>query len=477
MKEEAKVIKFGTDGWRGVIAQDFTFDNVRACAQGVADYLNDAGTAGQGLVIGYDTRFASEDFAAAAAEVIAASGIKVYLCPQATPTPVISYGIVTLKAAGGVIITASHNPALWNGLKYKSGGGTSASPEVEVELERCISNAVSKGEVRQLPLAESVRGGLIEYRDLAPIYFSHLAELVDLDRLRRAELKIVVDSMYGAGAGYFSTLLRGGGIELVEINGERNPLFPGIQPEPIARNLTKLCATVKSQGAHVGLATDGDADRLGIVDEHGVFLNPLQVFALLSLYLLEVRGMRGPIIKTLTTTNMIYRLGELFNVPVYETPVGFKYIAPLMVAHNAIIGGEESGGYGFYGHVPERDGILAGLCFLDLMISLGQTPSQLVDYLYSKVGPHYYQRFDIKFPSTERQAIISRIAQTPLPYIDDAKVVNLDTTDGFRFVLADGSWLLIRFSGTEPVVRVYAESNSLARVERMLEAGRKLISI
>ncbi len=468
-------IKFGTDGWRGIIAQDFTFDNVRACSQAVADYLKQAGLASRGLIVGYDTRFASEDFASAAAEVVAGNGIKVYLCPSATPTPVISFGILAQKAGGAIIITASHNPATWNGFKCKSEFGSSASPEVESQIENNVSHTLATGEIKKMPLAKALEQGLVEYLDLAPGYLQQVAGLVDLNELRQTKLKIVVDPMYGAGAGYFKTLLGGGAIKVVEINNERNPLFPGIkQPEPIEANLAKLSTTVKKQRANVGLATDGDADRLGIIDEKGRFLTQLQVFALLCLYLLEIRGERGSIVKTITTTSMLYRLGEIFKVPVYETPVGFKYIAPVMLAENALIGGEESGGYGFRGHLPERDGILAGLYFLDLMIKTGKTPSELLDYLYSKVGPHYYQRIDIKFPEGERQAIISRIRDNFPESIDGVKVANSDTADGFRFILADTTWLLIRFSGTEPLLRIYAESNSPTRVERLLEVGKGL---
>jgi len=450
---------------------------VRVCAQAVADYLKQAGLTRRGLIVGYDTRFASEDFASAVAEVIVGNEIKVYLCPKATPTPAISLGILNQRAGGAIIITASHNPAIWSGFKYKTEDGASASSEVTAEIEKHITHTLATGKINRIPLAEALAQGIVEYLDLAPIYFQQLNRLIDLNRLRQAKLKIVVDSMYGAGAGYFKMLLDGGDIELVEINNERNPLFPGIQPEPIAANLAKLSATVIEQRANVGLATDGDADRIGIVDEKGMFLTPLQVFALLCLYLLEIRGERGPVVKTITTTSMLYRLGEIFNVPVYETPVGFKYVAPIMVAEKALIGGEESGGYGFRGHMPERDGILAGLYFLDLMIKTGKNPSELIDYLYSKVGRHYFNRIDIKFPETERQVITSRIKDNLPQAIDGVKVVKLDTTDGFRFILVDTTWLLIRFSGTEPVLRIYAESNSRARVERLLELGKGLAGV
>jgi phosphomannomutase len=470
-------IKFGTDGWRGIIAEDFTFDNVRVCAQGVANYVKQAGLAHRGLVVGYDTRFASEDFAAATAEVAAANGIKVYLCQHTTPTPIISYAILMKKAAGSIIITASHNPASWNGFKYRLEDATSASPQVIAELERHISDIHARGSVKRTPLDQAVRQGLVEKFDPSPSYLHHIAGLVDLERLRHGGLKVVVDSMYGAGAGYFRSILGGGTTEIIEIHGERNPLFPGIQPEPIAPNLAELCARVKENGASVGLATDGDGDRIGIVDEKGEFLTPLQVFALLALYLLEVCGERGAIIKTITSTSMLYRLGELFGVPVHETPVGFKYVAPKMIAEDALIGGEESGGFGFRGHTPERDGILSGLFFLDLMIRQQKSPSQLIDYLYSKVGPHYYERMDIEFPAGERDAITRRISRSRPSHIDNTKLEEVSTSDGFRFLLADRTWLLIRFSGTEPVLRIYAESDSRARVHRLLKEGRRMAGV
>jgi len=443
----------------------------------VADYLKGAGLAGRGLIIGYDTRFASEDFAQAAAEVIAGNGIKVYLCPRATPTPTISFGILAKKTGGAIIITASHNPASWNGFKYKNEEGSSAPSEVTAEIEKHISQTLTTGKINHMPLSKALDQKIVQYLDLAPIYVKQINKLIDLDKLRQAKLKVAVDPMYGAGIGYFKTLLGGGTLKLIEINSEHNPLFPGIQPEPIAINLAKLSALVKRQKADVGLATDGDADRIGIVDEKGVFLTQLQVFALLCLYLLEVRRERGAIVKTITTTTMLDRLGEIFKVPVHETPVGFKYVAEIMLAENALVGGEESGGYGFRGHVPERDGILAGLYFLDFMLKTGKTPSQLLDYLYSKVGPHHYQRQDFSFPEDKRQAIAKRLTGNLPQSLDGVKVAKQDTSDGFRLMLADNSWLLIRFSGTEPLLRIYAESDSPARVERLLQMGRQLAGV
>lgn len=471
------MIRFGTDGWRAVIAEDFTFDNVRACAQGVANYLKQARLTERGLVIGYDTRFASEDFAAAAAEVVAGNKIKVHLCSQAAPTPVISYAVAATKSGGAIIITASHNPGCWNGFKYKDDAGASAPTQIAAEIETNANQVLSSGDINQLPLADGLDSRLIAYFDPAPAYAEQLERLVDFDALRQSRLKVIADSMYGAGIGYFRTLLQGGQIQVTEINGERNPLFPEIQPEPIAKNLAKLSNLVKEQKADVGLATDGDADRIGIVDEKGEFLNQHQVFALLTLYLLEVRGERGAIIKTLTSTNMLYRLGKLFDVPIYETAVGFKYVAPLMIEKDAVMGGEESGGYGFRGHVPERDGILAGLYFLDFMMRTGKTPSQLLDHLYSKVGPHYYDRIDSHISLDDRQELTEKITQNSIKSIAGTEVAKLDTTDGFRYLLADDSWLLIRFSGTEPLVRIYAESHSPEQVQELLNSGRELLGI
>jgi len=475
-------IKFGTDGWRGIIAEDFTFDNVRICAQAVAEYLKQNRLDKQSLVIGYDTRFASEDFAAAAAEVIAGSNIKVHLCLKPAPTPVVSFAVPATKSAGAIVITASHNPGSWNGFKYKSQDGASAPGEITSQIEGNIASLTLKereqgGGVKRLALDKALKKGVVDYLDPSPAYFDRLSHFVDVAELRRQKLNIMVDPMYGAGIGYFKTALQNGNLKITEINAERNPSFPQIQPEPIAKNLTKLSRLVVEQKADVGLATDGDADRIGIVDERGQFLTQHQVFALLCLYLLEVRGERGAVVRTLTSTMMLSRLGKLFGVTVYETPVGFKYVAPLMMEKNAIIGGEESGGYGFRGHVPERDAILAGLYFLDFMVKTGKTPSQLLDYLYSKVGPHYYDRRDFHISAAKRQTILHRLSSSSPDTVASSKVTKVDTTDGFRFFLGDESWLLIRFSGTEPLVRIYSEAESLERARALLDEGKKLIGL
>ena len=471
-------IKFGTDGWRAIIGDDFTFDNVRACAQSVVEYLRAHGLAGRGLVVGYDTRFASEDFAAAVAEVAAGNGVKAYLCDRPTPTPVVSYSVLRKGVGGAAVITASHNPARWNGFKYKPEYAGSASPEVIAELEAAIPGILADDGVRALPLAEAEAQGLVERFDPRPAYLEQIGRLVELERIRSTGLRVVVDSMYGAGAGYLAGLLAGGRTELRELHGERNPLFPGLaRPEPIAENLSALSEAVVREGADVGIANDGDADRLGVVDESGRYIDQLQTFGLLAYYLLEVRGERGPIVKSITTTRMVQRLGELYGVPVHETPVGFKFLGPKMIEVDALVAGEESGGYAFRGHLPERDGILAGLYFLDFMARTGKRPSQLLNELYRKVGPHHYGRLDLRLPEEERDGIYERASQARPERLAGLQVTGIDTTDGFRFLLEGGGWLLLRFSGTEPLMRIYTEVGDRALVPRLLEAGKELAGV
>jgi len=488
-------ITFGTDGWRAVIAEDYTYDNVRRCAQGFASYLLENKKGGRGVetpsrppfrevrrdgvsvVVGYDTRFSGELFAAAAAEVLAGNGIKAYLCDRPTPTPVISYTILARQADGAINLTASHNPATWNGFKVRSEYAGAIDPEGLLAIEARIPPIEG---VQRLAKDEAMRQGLIEVIDPAPAFLAHIAKLVDIESLRRAGLQIVADPMWGAGMGWFPHIFAGAKTQVTEIHNLRNPLFPEMDhPEPIAPNLDVLMAKVPELRADVGLATDGDADRVGLVDEHGQFINQLQVYGLLALYLLEVRGYRGPIVKTLSSTSMLEKLGELYHVPVYETGVGFKYVAPKMLETDALIGGEESGGYAFRGHIPERDGIVAGLFLLDLMVRTGQSPAQLLDYLFSKVGPHYYNRIDTHFPA-DKYAAIRRTTEARLKAesprsIGGLSIVRTRTDDGFKYILADGSWVLIRFSGTEPLMRVYAEAASLEQVQHLLAEGGKLV--
>ncbi len=480
-------IRFGTDGWRGIIARDFTYDNVSLCAQGVATYLYHEGIAEKGLVVGYDTRFASEEFAARVTEVMAGNGIVTFLSNRAAPTPVVSYNILHHKAAGAAIITASHNPAAWNGFKFKPDYAGSASPEITARLEREIEKAETDG-VFSLPISRARDEGLVQDIDPMPPYLEQVARLVDLEAISRAGLSVVVDAMYGAGAGYLPTLLDTAKqgrdtayrapTSVLEIHGERNPAFPGMErPEPIAHNLSVLSHLVVERSADVGIAFDGDADRVGIIDEKGTFFTTLQTFALLALYLLEEKGERGALVKSLTSTSMVYRLGELYGVPVFETPVGFKYICPIMLRENALMGGEESGGYGFRGHIPERDGILSGLIMLEYMARTGKRPSELMERLFSLVGPHYYNRRDISFPPEDRERLRSKLESGELGEVAGTPVIATDSIDGRRYIFPGNAWLLVRFSGTEPLLRIYAEAESLATVEELLDGAQAFLGI
>lgn len=468
-------IKFGTDGWRGMIAEDYTFANVRRCAQGFADYLIEKGHQKEWVVVGYDKRFHSENFAAAAAEVLAANGLHVYLTDGATPTPVISYAIVNKQTVGGVNITASHNPPTDNGFKVRDSFGGAIDPKGLKEIESHIPD--DETQVKKMHLADAKDQGLVVYFDPAPAYIDQIHRLIDLKPIKDAGLKVLVDPMWGNGAGWFPRFLGGGKTEIIEIHNFRNPIFPEMKrPEPIQPNVdVGLRETVK-QGADVLIITDGDADRLGVGDENGQFIDQLRVYGLMAYYMLEVCGKRGPIVKTLSSTTMLDKLGKIYDVPVYNTAVGFKYIAPKMLETDAMIGGEESGGYAFENHVPERDGILAGLYILDMIVRLGKKPSELLDLLFSKVGAHYYDRIDTHFDG-DRQARKERIENANPEKLGGLKVTGLDTTDGYKFQLEDGGWLLIRFSGTEPILRVYTETTHQDKVQAILKDGLRVAGI
>jgi phosphomannomutase len=468
-------IRFGTDGWRGVIADDYTFANVRRCAQGFADYINSKGNKNEWVVIGYDKRFQSETFAAACAEVIAANNLRVFLTDQATPTPVISYAVVNKGAAGAVNITASHNPPTDNGFKVRNQYGGAIAPAGLLEIESRIPESIDR--VKSMPLSQGELEGRIVKFDPNPVYINQINHLLDLDPIKSAGLRVLVDPMWGNGAGWFSQLLAGGSTEVIELHNERNPIFPNmIRPEPIPPNVDVGLGETVVTNADVLIITDGDADRLGVGDESGGFIDQLRVYGLLAYYFLEVRKERGSIIKTLSTTDMLKKLGKIYDVPVIETGVGFKYVAPAMVEHDAMIGGEESGGYAFNGHVPERDGILAGLYILDMMVRLNSKPSQLIELLFDKVGAHYYDRIDTRFTG-DSGARRDRIMDANPELIGGFEVKDINSQDGFKFSLGDYGWLLIRFSGTEPIIRVYTETTEKDRVEAILEDGLRIAGL
>jgi phosphomannomutase len=472
----AAKITFGTDGWRGVIAEDYTFDNVRRCTQGFASYLIGQGRLGQTVIVGHDKRFDSEFFAAAAAEVLAGNGLKVLLTDGATPTPVIAFAVVDQKACGAVNITASHNPGTDNGFKVRDEHGGAIDPAGLLKIEALIPASVEQVKLVKLDLATAA-GTILKFDPHTP-YIEHIRKLIDLQPIKDAGLTVMVDSMWGNGAGYFPRLLGGGKTQIIEIHNTRNPLFPEMKrPEPIPPNIDVGLQATIDHHADVLLITDGDADRCGIGDEQGHFVNQLRVYALLAYYLLEVRGLRGAIVKTLSTTGMLNKLGTLYNVPVYETGVGFKFVAPKMIETDALIGGEESGGYAFRGNVPERDGILAGIYMLDLMVRLGKKPTELLKILFDKVGgEYYYDRVDRPFSGDRKDREASILKADPKT-IGGLKVTQLVTVDGFQFKLEDGGWMLIRFSGTEPILRVYCETMHADKVQAILQDGLKVAGL
>jgi alpha-D-glucose phosphate-specific phosphoglucomutase len=469
-------IVFGTDGWRGRIADDYTFANVRRCTQGFAVYLQKTGDAARGVVVGHDKRFQAEDFAAAAAEVLAANGIQVWLTDGATPTPTISYAVVDKGAGAGINITASHNPPYDCGFKVRDSGGGAIPPDLLKKIEALIPD--DEGGVKRMRLDDAMSDGKVTKFDAGPAYIEQIGRLVDLAPLKQAGFQVMVDCMWGNGAGWFPRLLDGGQTSVSEVHNERNPIFPFMaRPEPIHPNIDHGLEAAKRAGADVTIINDGDADRVGFGDEHGLFIDQLRAYGLLGYYFLEVRGERGPIVKTISTTKMLNKLGARYEVPVYETGVGFKYIAPKMVEVGALIGGEESGGYAFRNHVPERDGILAGLYMLDFMVQTGKKPSQLLAQLFELIGPHYYKRVDSNFEADRKAEIQHNVAAARPERIGGLRVEDIVTIDGHQFVMEDGGWVLVRFSGTEPIIRVYCETTHEDRVDAIIDDGMRLAGL
>jgi phosphomannomutase len=478
-------IVFGTDGWRARVADDFTFENVRRCAEGVARYVVDRGEQAKGVVLAYDRRFASEHFAAAAAEVLLAYDIPVAYASSAVPTQMSSYEVVQRGAAAGIVITASHNPWTDNGFKVKSPTGAAAGPELLAVLERTIAGNGGAAIPRR-PFADAEAAGLVERYDPYPGYERFIRRTVDLDALRAADATVLVDPMWGAGASWLSRLLAGGRVRVTELHTERNPYFGGVNPEPIRPNIDEALGIVAAGGFDLGLLLDGDADRAGAIDERGVFVHQLQVYGLLMYYLVEHRGMHAPVVKSVNETSMAERLGERYGIPVYETPVGFKYVGPKMIETGAMYGGEESGGYGFGMHLPERDGIYADLLLLDLFMrerAAGRWPvSRAIAHLHEIAGPSYYQRVDVHvdravYPSVKARLLVELVEKAPTELAGQpvTRTLALTTGDGFKFFIADGSWLLVRFSGTEPLVRVYTEATSSAAADACVAAGEALV--
>jgi phosphomannomutase len=475
-------IKFGTDGWRAAIAEDYTFHNVRRCARGVAEHLHQTGAADRGVVVAHDRRFASEHFARACVEVLAAHDIRSFAPPEAVPTQVGSFYTREMAAGAGIVITASHNPWTDNGFKVKADTGGAAAPEMLAAIEATMDGHAEDELPPRRDYDDAVAAGLVETFDPYPRFRDQLASIVDIDKIRAAERRVLVEPLYGSGSGWFTRLIGDGRLTVRELHSERNPFFGGVNPEPIRPNIDDWLGEIPRWGADIGIAFDGDADRVGMATEQGVFVNQLQVYGLLYWYLLDVRGLIGPAVYTVTTTSMAKRLAEIYGTQAHETGVGFKYVGPKMTETNAVIGGEESGGFGFGIHIPERDGLAAGLFLLDLWLTKRRQASEVLAELQALAGPSYYDRLDIRFSregydriKTDTLARLAEEAPDSLAGRQVTERTTLETRDGFKFYRDDGSWLLIRFSGTEALLRVYVEARSPEDVDTLLAEGRRIV--
>ena len=465
-------IKFGTDGWRGIIADDFTFDNVRRVAGAIAGYVMQAEDPKHGVVIGFDTRFASQNAARAAAEVIAAAGIPVILSNDSLPTPAVSYAVKSRGAAGGVMITSSHNPWNWNGVKFKASFGGSATPAIMKQIEE------------QMARDTMPRGShaAIEELDLKQPYIEAICKFADLGLISRAKFKFAVDTMYGSGRGILSGIFQEHGVEHVAIRQELNPLFPGINPEPIEPHVKMLQETVLHEKCDAGLATDGDADRIGAVAEDGSFVDSHKIFCVLLRWLLERKKWPGDVVRAFNTSGMIDRIAAKYGRKLYECPIGFKYIADLMMEHEIVIGGEESGGIGYSRFLPERDGVLNSLLLANVMAEEGKPLGQLVADLQREYGPHYYGRRDLHIPEDVKQSAIQRARADSTTKLGQYTILKKEYLDGVKFFLdapthgnGGEAWVLFRASGTEPLLRLYSEAASPELVSEILSSGKTFV--
>ena len=465
-------IKFGTDGWRGIIADDFTFDNVRRVAGAIASYVLKYEDAKRGVYIGYDTRFASQRFAQAAAEVIAAAGVPVKLANDYTPTPAVSYAVKHQSAAGGVMITSSHNPWNWNGVKFKGNFGGSATPAIMKRIEEeMAAGAMPKG-----------KNAAIEEVDLKLPYIAAVCAFADVDLIAKTKFKFAVDAMYGSGRGVLSGIFRERGIRYVAVREELNPLFPGINPEPIEPHVALLQQTVVREKCDAGLATDGDADRIGAVAEDGSFVDSHKIFCVLLRWLLERKNWPGDVVRAFNTTRMLDRIAAKHGRKIYETKIGFKYIADLMMERDILIGGEESGGIGYSRYLPERDGVLNCLLLANVMAEEGKPLGQLVADLQREFGAHYYGRRDLHIAEEIKQGAIQRAAADGTRKMGRYAVVKKENLDGVKFFLdapTDGNgaeaWILFRASGTEPLLRLYCEAASPELVTEILASAEQFV--
>jgi phosphomannomutase len=465
-------IKFGTDGWRAVIAEDFTFANVARVAQATADYWNANPVAGtqKTIVVGYDRRFLSNEFARLSAEVFAANGFAAVLTPEPTPTPSVSFAVKRLRAVGGVMITASHNPPIFNGFKLKSHYGGSSDPETCKGVEELFD----RQPVRTLKLAEALKAKQIVLKDVRPAHYAALKKLVDFKLIAKSKLRFAHEALFGVGAGCFEQLLAGTTCKVTTLNGAHDPLFGGINPEPIEANYKRSQAYLRIHPHDLCLVTDGDADRVGGMDGRGGYLTTHILICLLLHHLARNRQGRGRVVKALTPTSMLDKMCAAWGLPLVETGVGFKYICAEMLKGDVLLGAEESGGIGFPGHIPERDGIAAGLMLLEMLATERVSLNKLVARLEKEFGPHRYGRVDIRFPLEKRGGLMEFLRRNPPDKLIRSPLTGIKSFDGVKFVAQDGSWLMLRGSGTEPVLRIYAEARSDADVGKLLRQGMGL---
>lgn len=458
-------IKFGTDGWRGVISDDFTFENVRKVAQAVADYYTlKSGGKSLTLAVGYDMRFLSATYARIVSEVLAENGIAVVLSDREVPTPTLSFCVKQRGLDAGIMITASHNPQEYNGIKIKTAEGGAAGKDITDEVEKLILDPEPKHDCSRAAVSRV---------DMTRDYIKFLRGYIDLKRFKNARFKVLVDTMHGSGQGFLADVLKGTKIKLEFFRGERNPSFGGVRPEPIPENLQLTLQKIKKEKYDLCLVLDGDADRIAAVAGNGEFVSPQKILGLLMLHLVQDRKMSGGVVKTLVGTNLIDNISRKLGLKLYNTPVGFKYISELMVKENIVVGGEEAGGMGFKNYIPERDGSLAGLLLLEMMVQRKKSFLQLLQAMEKEYGRYYYLREHIRLQAAGAFKLDS---VRTLKEVLGKPVVDTDERDGIKFMLSDGSWLMLRASGTEPIIRIYAESKSLSRSKKMLEFGRKLIN-
>jgi phosphoglucomutase len=468
-------IKFGTSGWRGVIADDFTYERVRIVVQAIADHLIAQGLKDKGVVVGYDTRFLSERFAAESVKVFASNGIRSYLSNRDVPTPAVAFEIIRRKAAGGINFTASHNPPEYNGLKFSPAWGGPALPETTRDIEARANALLAKNSINAMPLDEARQKGLVEDADLRRIYLDDLRKKIDLEAIKKAKLKVAVDLLYGTGRDYLDTVLKDAGCAVTVIHGHRDVLFGGRSPEPSEENLMELSSLMKKGKYDVGLAVDGDADRFGIMDTDGTYINPNQVLALVLDYLCRSRGWKGGAARSIATSHLVDAVAKKHGIEVYETGVGFKYIGDLLVQGKIIFGGEESAGMTIKDHVPEKDGIIAGMLVAEMVSQEKRTIKELLKRLYKDVGTILNDRVNIRLTEVNQKLVGERLAQ-PLTELGGLRVKGKKTTaDGTKYMLEDDSWVLMRASGTEPVVRIYVEAESEAKIRNLVESGKKFI--